>query len=418
MGPDADPGGPQMVAEPVGAPVELLVGQSDRPGHQGQPIGEGVRHHLEQIGQVELSGTHGPTPLLGSDCPAPGLVACCFEPTVCTSSPGSGARPATVRDKEQGMVMNRSDGAGGVAGLAALVTGGGSGIGLGAATRLVRDGAHVTICGRTEDKLRAAVEGLDRVVAEAAAAGGPAGSATYVVADVTVEEQIAGAVAQAAEPRGRLDILFANAGGSMHMGPITEADAGQVRATVDVNLIGTFLSIKHGAPLMAAGVGAGVDGGVAPGGSIIGMSSGAGHFPHRYLWAYGAAKAGIDMLCRVRGGRARRHGGAGQLVAARHRGRRAHGPDQRRWPAARRLPGRDAGQSPGHGGGDRRRRPLSGRAGIHLDHRGQPAHRRRPPPAAGGQLRPAVRSLIPPVGPGSGERGRRRRGSTLGADER
>jgi NAD(P)-dependent dehydrogenase (short-subunit alcohol dehydrogenase family) len=196
------------------------------------------------------------------------------------------------------MVMNRSDGPGGVAGLAALVTGGGSGIGLGAATRLVRDGAHVTICGRTEDKLRAAVEGLDRAVAEAAAAGGPAGSATYVVADVTVEEQIAGAVAQAAEPRGRLDILFANAGGSMHMGPITEADAGQVRATVDVNLIGTFLSIKHGAPLMAAGVGAGVDGGVAPGGSIIGMSSGAGHFPHRYLWAYGAAKAGIDMLCK------------------------------------------------------------------------------------------------------------------------
>ena len=34
-----------------------------------------------------------------------------------------------------------------------------------------------------------------------------------------------------------------------------------------------------------------------PGGSIIGMSSGAGHFPHRYLWAYGSAKAGIDMLC-------------------------------------------------------------------------------------------------------------------------
>jgi len=28
------------------------------------------------------------------------------------------------------------------------------------------------------------------------------------------------------------------------------------------------------------------------------MSSGAGHFPHRYLWAYGSAKAGIDMLCK------------------------------------------------------------------------------------------------------------------------
>ena len=34
------------------------------------------------------------------------------------------------------------------------------------------------------------------------------------------------------------------------------------------------------------------------GGSIIGMSSGAGHFPHRYLWAYGSAKAGIEEACR------------------------------------------------------------------------------------------------------------------------
>ena len=36
----------------------------------------------------------------------------------------------------------------------------------------------------------------------------------------------------------------------------------------------------------------------AGGGSIVTMSSGAGAFPHRYLWAYGAAKAGIDMLSR------------------------------------------------------------------------------------------------------------------------
>ena len=119
-----------------------------------------------------------------------------------------------------------------------------------------------------------------------------------MVADVTVEEQMAEAVAAAAVGRGRLDILFANAGGAMHMGPIADADLAQVRATVDLNLIGTFLCIKHGAPLMAAGVGTGVDGGEAPGGSIIGMSSGAGSFPHRYLWAYGSAKAGIDMLCR------------------------------------------------------------------------------------------------------------------------
>ena len=82
------------------------------------------------------------------------------------------------------------------------------------------------------------------------------------------------------------------------MGPIVGADLDGVRQTVDLNLIGTFLCIKHGAPLMATGVGEGLDGAEAAGGSIIGMSSGAGHFPHRYLWAYGASKAGIDMLCK------------------------------------------------------------------------------------------------------------------------
>ncbi|HEY5110330.1 MAG TPA: SDR family oxidoreductase [Acidimicrobiales bacterium] len=186
----------------------------------------------------------------------------------------------------------------GIAGLNALVTGGGSGIGLGAATRLVRDGAHVTICGRTEEKLATAVTALEQVAADAGAAGDPVGSARYVVADVTVEEQIAAAVAEAASHRGHLDILFANAGGSFTMGPMAEADVAGVRATIDLNLVGTFLCIKHGAPLMAAGAGAGIDGGEAPGGSIIGMSSGAGHFPHRFLWAYGSAKAGIDMLCK------------------------------------------------------------------------------------------------------------------------
>jgi NAD(P)-dependent dehydrogenase (short-subunit alcohol dehydrogenase family) len=208
--------------------------------------------------------------------------------------------------------VRESDHGSGIAGWSALVTGGGSGIGLGAATRLVRDGAQVTICGRTEDTLRAAVASLEATATAASsaassgaatgpvgvAAGVPGGSARYVVADVTVEEQIAAAISSAASDRGRLDILFANAGGAAHMGPIADAALDQVRATVDLNLIGTFLCIKHGAPLMAAGVGTGTDGGAAPGGSIIGMSSGAGHFPHRYLWAYGAAKAGIDMLCK------------------------------------------------------------------------------------------------------------------------
>jgi NAD(P)-dependent dehydrogenase (short-subunit alcohol dehydrogenase family) len=167
-----------------------------------------------------------------------------------------------------------------ITGRTALVTGGGSGIGLGAAIRLAADGAHVTICGRTEDKLVAAA-------AEISAALGEGGSVRHLVADITVEEQITAAVAFAAEPTGALDILFANAGGSMHMGPFAEADAEALRATVDVNLVGTMLTIKAAVAAMRAN-----------GGSIITMSSGAGAFPHRYLWAYGASKAGIDMLSR------------------------------------------------------------------------------------------------------------------------
>lgn len=168
-----------------------------------------------------------------------------------------------------------------IAGRTALVTGGGSGIGLGAATRLAADGAHVTICGRTERKLVEAAELIGRST-------GAGGSIRSIRADITVEEEITAAVRFAAEPTGGLDILFANAGGTSHLGPLADADASALRATVELNLVGTMLTIKAAVPAMRA----------AGGGSIITMSSGAGAFPHRYLWAYGAAKAGIDQLTR------------------------------------------------------------------------------------------------------------------------
>lgn len=166
-------------------------------------------------------------------------------------------------------------------GRTALVTGGGSGIGLAVAQRLAADGAVVTICGRTEDKLVAAVDQI-----QAAATG--QGGARYLVADVTVEDQVAAAVAKAAEPDGELDILVANAGGSLHIGAFDAAEAEAVRATIDLNLMGTILCIKHAVePMRRNG-----------GGTVVAVSSGAGGFPHRHLWAYGASKAGIDMACR------------------------------------------------------------------------------------------------------------------------
>ena len=167
----------------------------------------------------------------------------------------------------------------GMEGMAALVTGGGSGIGLGCAQRFAADGAHVTIAGRTEARLAQAVQEIAKVAA-------PGATARFVVCDVTDEADVEQAVATATAPTGKLDVLFACAGGSLHGGPIVASDADGWRATVDLHLVGTFLCIKHAAPVMMRG----------GGGSIVGMSSIAGHTTHRFMSAYCASKAGIEML--------------------------------------------------------------------------------------------------------------------------
>jgi NAD(P)-dependent dehydrogenase (short-subunit alcohol dehydrogenase family) len=171
----------------------------------------------------------------------------------------------------------------GIEGWSILVTGGGSGIGLATAERLAADGAHVTICGRTEAKLLNAVARINTVATAGA-------TATHMVADVTVEEQVAAAVEATTRATGRIDALFACAGGSLHLGPTLEADITAVRATIDLNLTGSIICVKQAGAAMRAQGGPG---------SIVLMSSGAGRFPHPHLWAYGVAKAGIVFLCQT-----------------------------------------------------------------------------------------------------------------------
>lgn len=167
-------------------------------------------------------------------------------------------------------------------GLAALVTGGGSGIGLACAKALARDGASVTICGRSEERLRAAVDEIAEVAA-------PASKLALIICDVTHEQEVSRAVVRATEATGGLDAAVACAGGSRHMAPIVVSDVDAWRETVDLNVTGTFLTIKHAAPVMAR----------RGGGSIVAVSSIAARLTHRYLGAYCVGKAGIDMLVRV-----------------------------------------------------------------------------------------------------------------------
>lgn len=168
--------------------------------------------------------------------------------------------------------------AGGLEGAGALVTGGGSGIGLACAARFARDGAAVTICGRTEEKLEAAAEEIRAAAPEATVA--------WIVADVVDEGQVQAAVAKAAEPTGRVDVVVASAGGSETIGPIHTLDADAFRRTLELNVLGTFLVLKHVSPGMAR----------AGTGSFIALSSIAGSLTHRWFGAYGPGKAGIEAL--------------------------------------------------------------------------------------------------------------------------
>jgi NAD(P)-dependent dehydrogenase (short-subunit alcohol dehydrogenase family) len=155
------------------------------------------------------------------------------------------------------------------------VTGGGSGIGLGCAKRLAEEGAAVTICGRSEDRLVAGVAAIGH-------------GSRYVVADVTDEESVNQAVAVATERTGSLDAIVANAGATEALGPLALIEVDAFERDLRLNVIGTFLTIKAGAPALAA----------AGGGAIVGVSSIAAAVTHRLMGPYSASKSGMEMLVR------------------------------------------------------------------------------------------------------------------------
>ena len=168
-----------------------------------------------------------------------------------------------------------------LAGAAALVTGGGSGIGLACARALARDGASVTIAGRTEDRLRGAVAELQELAAEGA-------TVRHAVCDVADEEQVAAAVAVASEATGGLQLCVAAAGNGT-LAPVVAMSAEQWNDIIGINLTGAFFTLKHaGAAMVRAG-----------GGSFVGISSIAAPLTHRFMSVYCVSKAGLETLIKT-----------------------------------------------------------------------------------------------------------------------
>src|SRR5438309_10274818 len=121
----------------------------------------------------------------------------------------------------------------------ALITGGNSGIGLATAKRFVSEGAYVFITGRREPELAAAVREIRRNVAG-------------VQGDVSILGDLDRLFARIKQEKGRLDIVFANAGIAKFapLGAITEEFYNSI---FDINVEGVIFTVQKALPLLTYG---------------------------------------------------------------------------------------------------------------------------------------------------------------------
>ncbi|WP_328503133.1 glucose 1-dehydrogenase [Streptomyces sp. NBC_00457] len=157
-------------------------------------------------------------------------------------------------------------------GKTAVVTGGGTGIGLATAKRFAAEGAHVFITGRRETELEKAVAAI--------------GNATAVPGDVSVGADVDRLYERVRERGQGLDVLFANAAIN-HIATLDELTEDIHDAVFDINVKGTFFTVQKALPLLNEGA------------SVILTASTAAESGAAGMSAYGASKAAVRAYARA-----------------------------------------------------------------------------------------------------------------------
>jgi len=160
-------------------------------------------------------------------------------------------------------------------GKSVIITGAGSGIGRAASLLFTREGAKLIAVDKTE--------GVKETVDQVRKAGG---TAEAVIADAGSESDVKAYIAKAISAYGKLDVIWANAGISGGLIPLSEQTPEHWQEILRVNLIGPFLAVKYSIPhLVKQGHGA-----IVCTASVAGLKSGASGHP------YAASKAGVISL--------------------------------------------------------------------------------------------------------------------------
>ena len=163
----------------------------------------------------------------------------------------------------------------------AIITGAGSGIGRAVARGLLEADYCVALAGRREDALRGTLAGV-RAEPEAA---------LVIPTDVTDPEDVRSLFARVRAERGRVDVLFNNAGVFGAPAPLDEMALDQWQVVVDTNLTGSFLCAQEAFRAMKE---------QAPqGGRIINNGSISAHVPRPHAIAYTATKHAITGLTKA-----------------------------------------------------------------------------------------------------------------------